>query len=354
MQLAAGLSRRGYPVTLISGKTTNPLWDPAEYAWQQHFSLYFVDSLIRPIHPIRDIIALFQIVRLLKRLKPDILHTNSSKAGLLGRIAGAICRVPLIYHSPHGHIFYGYYNRIISRLFILLEKWIACYTTKILNLTEAGRQDHITKKIARPEKFVVSSCGVEIDPFLQLPSQNLNSSMPEQLKVVWAGRIVPVKNLRLLLNAIELLKEFNLSISYEIIGAGELMEEAQKIVRLKNLTNVNFFGYRTDLPKIFADCDIFVLTSLNEGFGRVLVEAMASGLAIIATKVGGVPEIITDGINGLLIPSDKPDKLSKAIVTLYQNPELRRQMGLANIKKAEYYSLNNYISRVINIYRNFN
>lgn len=353
MQLAAGLSRRGCSVTLISGKTTEALWKPVEYARQHHFSLYFVNSLIRPIHPIRDIIALFQIVRLLKRLKPDILHTNSSKAGLLGRIAGAICRVPRIYHSPHGHIFYGYYNRIISRLFILLEKLAARYTTKILNLTEAGRQDHIRAGIARPEKFVVSSCGVGIDPFLQLPSRNLDSSMPEQLKVVWAGRIVPVKNLRLLLNAIELLKEFNLSIYYEIIGAGELMEEAQKIVRLKNLTNVNFFGYRTDLPKIFANCDIFVLTSLNEGFGRVLVEAMASGLAIIATKVGGVPEIITDGINGLLIPSDKPDELSKAIVTLYQNPELCRQMGLANIKKAEYYSLNNYISRVINIYRNF-
>ncbi|HCK99155.1 MAG TPA: hypothetical protein DHW42_03505, partial [Candidatus Marinimicrobia bacterium] len=175
-----------------------------------------------------------------------------------------------------------------------------------------------------------------------------------QLKVVWAGRIVPVKNLRLLLNAIGLLKEFNLSISYEIIGDGELMEEAQNILHLKNLTNVKFFGYRTDLPEIFADCDIFVLTSLNEGFGRVLVEAMASGLAIIATKVGGVPEIITDGINGLLIPSDKPDEPSQAIVTLYQNPELRRQMGLANIKKAEFYSLNNYISRVINIYQNFN
>ena len=354
MQLAAGLSQRGFDIILISGRTIEPLWNTEQYAVNHGFSIQFINSLVRPLNPVKDFVALIRIVKILNDIQPDILHTNSSKAGLLGRFAGVICRINKVYHSPHGHIFYGYYNRFISHVFILLEKIAAHFTTKILNLTEFGRQDHIHENIAKPDKFTVSSCGVELEPFLENPARNLFEPLDYSIQIVWAGRIVPIKNLELLLKSAELLQLQKLLISYKIVGDGELMFASKSFVQQKGLRNIEFLGYRTDLPEILAKCDLFILTSLNEGFGRVLVEAMASGLAIIATKVGGVPEIITDGINGLLIPSDDPDALCNAIMTLYKKPEMRRQMGFENSKKAEFYSLNNYVDKIINIYQIFN
>ena len=351
MQLAAGLSQRGYAVTLISGKTVEPLWNPEEYAQRNGFSLIYVNSLIRPTHPIKDISALIQIILLLKKIRPDILHTNSSKGGLIGRFAGTYCKIKYVYHSPHGHIFYGYYNQFVSQVFIYLEKFAAHYTTRILNLTEHGRQDHIRERIAPAAKFVVSSCGVELDPFLKAPARNLSNYTPNSITVVWAGRIVPIKNLEMLLDAAVLIEKTRPGIKYLIAGDGELKEISQEHATKLKLKNVHFLGYRTDLPEIFKESDIFVLTSLNEGFGRVLVEAMACGLAIIATNVGGVPEIIEDRVNGLLIPSGNPKLLAESIIKLAENREMRQKMGIINRKKAEFYSITNYINRVINIYQ---
>ena len=122
LQLAAGLSGKYYDVLLIYGKTTEPLWEPSKFADNHHFSLQCIDSLIRNLNPFKDLTAFIQLIKIFRQFRPDIVHTNSSKAGILGRLAARICGVRKIYHSPHGHIFYGYYNRIISKIFILFEK----------------------------------------------------------------------------------------------------------------------------------------------------------------------------------------------------------------------------------------
>jgi len=353
MQLAAGLSQNGYTVLLISGKTVEPLWDPVQYAQDNRFSLRYVNSLIRSLHPIWDIVALIHLVTVLRKFRPDILHTNSSKAGLLGRFAGHYCGIKKIYHSPHGHIFYGYYSRLISKTFILLEKLAAHYTNKILNLTEAGRQDHIAEKIARPDKFIVSSCGVELEPFQKSLSGNILNTTGNSLALIWVGRIVPIKNLQMLLDALLIVRQSNIKIQVKIVGDGELRQEAEDFVREKGLEMVTFLGYRTNISELLARSDIFILTSINEGFGRVLVEAMACGLAIIATRVGGVPEIIHHGENGLLIESRNYKQLAESILYLGQDWQKRQDIGRKNIKNAEFYSLNHYINRVLTIYNRY-
>ncbi len=351
LQLAAGLRKRGYRVVLLSGKTTEPLWDPIQYAQDNDFTIQFIDSLIRPLNPIKDLVAFIQLVKIFHQYRPEILHTNSSKAGLLGRIAGALCKIKQIYHSPHGHIFYGYYNRFISKIFIYFEKFAAHYTTKIMNLTEYGRRDHIREKIARPEKFCVSSCGIELEPFLNAPSGNIQARKKDHISLIWVGRIVPIKNLQLLLNALTLIMNKDINIQVNIVGDGPLRIESENFVKQKKLKNVNFLGYRNDIPALLSQSDVFILSSLNEGFGRVLVEAMASGLAIIATRVGGVPEIIKDRKNGILIESSNHIQLAESIVLLAKNYLMRQRIGVINRKNAEFYSLNNYINRVIKIYR---
>jgi len=353
MQLAAGLSKNGYNVLLISGKTIEPFWDTVQYAKDNDFALRYINWLNRPLQPIKDVIALIQLVNIFRSFRPNILHTNSSKAGLLGRLAGHYCKIEKIYHSPHGHIFYGYYNRLASNTFILLEKLVAHYTDKILNLTEAGRQDHIAERIARPEKFTVSSCGVDLEPFHNSPSRNIINPPEKSLSIIWIGRIVPVKNLQMLLDALIIVRQSELKINVTIVGDGELRQAAEDFTLQNGLNMVNFLGYRTDIPELLAKNDVFILTSLNEGFGRVLVEAMACGLAVIATKVGGVPEIIHHGKNGLLVKSRNHKQLAESILYLSQNRQKRQDIGIKNRKNAEFYSLNHYISRVINIYNKY-
>lgn len=353
MQLAGGLTKRGLRVLLISGKTVEPLWDPRQYARENGFTVHFVDSLVRPVNLFGDCRALVQMVAALRKFRPDILHTNSSKAGIIGRLAGHYCGIPTIFHSPHGHIFYGYYNRFVSRLFILLEKIAAHYTEKIFNLTAAGRRDHIAARIARPEKFVVSSCGVYLQPFYDHPSVNISNSPHESLSLIWIGRIVPIKNLQMLLDALVVLKQSGMTLQVTIVGDGELRSSSESFVAKQHLANVKFLGYRNDIPRLLAQHEVFVLTSLNEGFGRVLVEAMACGLAIVATRVGGVPELIQHQKNGLLVESRNHRQLAESIQYMWENRQICRNMGLTNRKSAEFYSLNNYITRVLNFYNEF-
>ncbi|RKY56329.1 MAG: hypothetical protein DRP96_11370 [Candidatus Neomarinimicrobiota bacterium] len=353
LQLAAGLSGKYYDVLLIYGKTTEPLWEPSKFADNHHFSLQCIDSLIRNLNPFKDLTAFIQLIKIFRQFRPDIVHTNSSKAGILGRLAARICGVRKIYHSPHGHIFYGYYNRIISKIFILFEKLMAHYTCKILNLTETGRQDHIREKIARPEKFLVSSCGIDLMPFKPYPSKNILEQNRDFTSIIWVGRIVPIKNLQMLLDALLVLNKTKSKIKVTVVGDGELRPEAEQFVKTHRLTNIRFLGYRTDIPELMSRNHILVLTSLNEGFGRVLVEAMACGLAIIATRVGGVPEIIKEGVNGFLVESHNHRQLAESISYLAENDRECRFIGLRNIKYAEFYSLKRYINRVSNIYTKY-
>ena len=347
LQLAAGLIKRGYRVTLISGKTSEAAWDPQQYAQQNGFRLIFINDLIRAVQPIRDLKSLWKLYRLLSRLHPDIVHTNSSKAGIIGRLAARLTGVAHIIHSPHGHIFYGYYSPLVSRIFILMERLVAHSTDKILNLTEFGRRDHIRAKIARPEKFVVSYCGIDLEPFRNISRlQRANHS----LTVCWVGRLVPIKNVQLLLRAAAHLEKRGIHLHYQIIGDGEQRSEAEQLARSLHLSGIAFLGYREDIPDLLSAADIFVLTSLNEGFGRVIVEAMACGLPIIATRVGGVPELIHNGYNGYLIQAGEAAELAEALEKLARQPSVQKLFGQRNNKMAGFYSIHTYISRVTNVY----
>ena len=165
LQTCAKLVENGYEVLLISGKTENPPFDIKQYSEKHGFRLIIVKELIRNIHLIKDYLAIWKVRKLLQNESPDILHTNTSKAGFIGRIAGHSVGIKKIFHSPHGHIFYGYYSTLITNIFILMEKIAAKYSTNIFNLTEKGRQDHILRNIASPEKFIVSSCGIDLHEF---------------------------------------------------------------------------------------------------------------------------------------------------------------------------------------------
>lgn len=352
LKLSAGLVKNGYEVLLVSGKTTEPLTDLSEFARGNGFRLQFFPALTREPSPIFDLMALIQIYRLILDYRPDILHTNTSKAGFIGRFAGRLAKVPRILHSTHGHIFYGYYNRFISQAFIILEKFAAHCCDLVLNLTEIGRRDHIRERVARPEKFFITSGGVDLEPFFKTSREKPDPDFETgKIRICWVGRLVPIKNLPLFLKAAAILQSTNPHFEYIIVGDGEDRQWNEKLVAELELINIQFLGYRADIPQIMTGSDLFVFTSLNEGFGNVIIEAMACGLPVVGTRVGGTPELVKDGQNGFLVDSDDTAALAAAIQKIATNPATYRNMAFQNRKKAEFFTIDNYIKRVIYAYQ---
>ena len=343
LQTCALQVSNGYEVLLISGKTIEPQFNIEKFSQENGFRIYFVNYLVRNINPFADLFALIQLTGVLRKEKPDILHTNTSKAGFIGRIAGKLAGIKKIYHSPHGHIFYGYYSKPVTNFFIFMEKFATRFTTKVFNLTEKGKQDHINEGIGEPEKFVVSSCGVDLHNF-----QNFQpKSFPDkEITILWIGRFVPIKNPEMVLNVAKHLDSDRYR--FIMVGDGEMFEDIKS--KSTNHKNIEFSGYNEDLLPLLEKSDIFIITSLNEGFGRVIVEAMAAGLPVIATDVGGISEIISDCKNGYLVNSNDSKFMAGCIENICSNRELYKKMSSNNLLDSKQYSMENYVNNIVREY----
>ena len=329
----SGLQRKGYDVTLVSGQTLEPTLKLAELGWQRGKDWTEIPELVRQISPVKDIKALFKIYALIKRGCFQIVHTHSSKAGILGRVAAKLASVPILVHTPHGHVFYGYYGPVLSHLFLLLERIWAKFTDRIVTLTEKGKQEHIQLKVATPEKFTIVPSGVQLENFLnvQEPSsalrQELGISSRDRI-VGSVGRFVPIKGYRYFLEAAKEVLGQQSDVLFLLVGDGPLEKELKAFAEALGIApRVVFAGYREDVAEMIALMDIFVLPSLNEGMGKVLVEAMAEGKPVVATKVGGVPELVSDNLTGILCPPKDSCAMAEAILKLLRDRELARRMG---------------------------
>ncbi|MFP4546693.1 MAG: glycosyltransferase family 4 protein [Fidelibacterota bacterium] len=346
LQTCAKLVDLNYQVILIAGRTTHAPFDPRQYSRQNGFKIQFVNSLVRNINPIKDIVALYKLTKLLRHEKPDILHTNSSKAGFIGRLAGKLAGINKIFHSPHGHIFYGYYSPLVTKIFILMEKFAALFSTNIFNLTEKGRREHISKNIAPPEKFIVSSCGIDLAPFGRFSPRSFPRG---QQQILWAGRFAPIKNPGMVLKLAKATGDKNYQ--FRMVGDGELYPKIVEQAQNLNLDNIVFPGYSENLITEFKKADIFIITSKNEGFGRVIIEAMAAGLPVIATDVGGISEILKNKENGLLIPPNDHLAMARAIEQLFSDKLLYEAISRNNISHSKKYSVRNYVMNMVKYYR---
>ncbi len=346
-----GLDKNKYEVVLIKGlslesemsaEERTSLDEGLKQAELKGVKLITVPSLIRRINPMLDLQALFRLYRIFLQKKPAIIHTHTSKAGILGRWASFFARVPIVVHTPHGHIFYGYHGKIKTKLFILIEKLTAMITDMIITLTKREKDDHIQFDISKSHKFAVIHSGVNLEDF----SKNFVNS--DELKrdlgipitdsiVGTVGRLVEIKGHRYLLDAARLVLNKLPNVTFLLIGDGHLMTELINHASALGIKNkVIFGGWRGDVAQLINAFDIFVLPSLNEGMGRVLVEAMAMGKPIVASDIGGIPDLVKDGTNGILFPPRDVHAMAEAIMKLLLDRELARKMG----KEGERTSLN--------------
>ena len=313
-------------------------------------------SLVRRIDPVRDIRAFLSLWRLIRKERPFIVHTHSSKAGILGRWAAWLAGIPIVVHTPHGHVFWGYGNRFMTVIFTFMEKLAAFITDKIIVLTEQEGEDHVRFGIASREKFLPIHSGVDVNKFLDMSVSKVEMKrslgIPDDVFVVGTvGRLTAVKGQRYLIEAARKIVDIEPHAVFVILGDGELLGELQEMAsRLGIKENMRFLGWRSDVAEVMSTFDIFALPSLNEGMGRVLAEAMAAGKPLVASNVGGIPDLVKHGQNGFLVGPGDADGLSGAIRKLLTDKEMRDEMGGRGRAMAHDFSVEKMVEKIDALY----
>jgi len=352
-----GLDKSRYEVSLIAGPVDDPSQDRRDQIEESGVRYIQVPQLRRNIHLFYDFTALLKIYRFLKREKPDIIHTHTSKAGLLGRLAARLARVPSIIHTPHGHVFFGYFGALKTRMFILFEKLASRITDKIVALTPREKTDYLSYKVTQKDKLVVIPSGIELHKYQHAPREE-RSKLRKELGIAehsavvgTAGRLVPVKGPQFLLQAFKQVISEHPETYLVFAGDGPLRKSLEKnAVDMDLAKDIIFAGWRDDMARVLSVFDIFCLPSLNEGMGRVLVEAMALGKPVVASDVGGIPDLIIPGKNGFLVPPRNPGELSRQILFLIKNREEAAKMGRTGKEMVSAFSDEIMVKKIAELY----
>ncbi len=357
LETVVRLDRDKYDVTLIIGKTFDPHAEVERFVKEHNIKCIVIDILRRNIHPLKDVRSFFRLLKIIWKGQFDIVHTHSSKAGILGRWAAWLARVPIIIHTPHGHIFYGYYGKDLTQVFVLMERITAKITDKIITLTARGKEEHVQFNIANVDKFLPIYSGIDINYFSnpKVSSGEKRKELGIPLDSVVFGavaRLDPVKGNDFLIEAMaQVVKQFS---NARLIIAGDGSQRGLLEGRIKELgieENVLLLGFRKDIPEILQMIDVFVLASLNEGMGRVILEAMACEKPIVATRVGGIPELVEHGKQGFLVEPAEPSSLSQAMLELAVDGEKRKFFGTNGKRKvSEMFSIEKMIKDIEALY----
>jgi glycosyltransferase involved in cell wall biosynthesis len=287
---------------------------------------HMVPSLVRHISPKDDLTALWKLVALLRQEQPHIVHTHTSKAGVLGRLAARIVGIPVIVHTPHGHVFYGHFRSISSWVFLQIERAMARITDEWIALTTAEKTEHLERGIGLADQFAVIPSGIDIDRFKGARAAGKVipewfDCPPDATVIGSVGWLTDIKGHRFLVDAVAQLKQEYPHLHLVILGSGDQHDALLRQAGTAGISQaVHLVGCREDVELALAGMDCFVLPSLNEGMGRALIEAMAAGLPVIASRVGGIPALIDDGQNGLLVAAGDSLALAVALRRILSNP----------------------------------
>jgi glycosyltransferase involved in cell wall biosynthesis len=288
-----------------------------------------IDGLGRSIKPRADLTALFAIIKEIRRFKPDVIHTHTAKAGVVGRIASIVSGHRSIrVHTFHGHLLNGYFGAGKTRLVVLVEKFLALFTDQLLAVGVKVKDDLLAVGIGNQNKFGV------MPPGLQLAKVPSRSSARKDLDIkddaiycAFIGRITQIKRPDRFLDVVEEIKSRGIDIHFIVAGAGELLQYCQDRAIAENLP-VIFLGWREDIEVVLAAADFVLLTSDNEGTPLSLIQAGMVGIPVIATNVGSTNEIVVNGETGLLTDLSV-NQLADAVAKVATDSALRAKMGAA-------------------------
>jgi glycosyltransferase involved in cell wall biosynthesis len=334
-----------FEVLLLTGEKNDDEIEAVDLLKEYNgFQVKKIPALKRSINIFNDIKSYYSIKKIYRLFNPHIVHTHGAKPGLLGRLAAKFCKVPVIIHTYHGHIFHSYFNKSVSAIIIKTERWLASFSTKIIAISQSQKNEIATVyKICPSEKIEIIPLGIEVEKFKSLTEKRTAFREeyflePDEIAIGIIGRIVPVKNHQFFLEAIKKLVNDISLVRVFIIGDGFMREYLEDYLRDEMIsstyfpvnaikTPVTFTSWQTDIRKVVAGLDIIALSSLNEGTPLSLMEAQAAAKPVIATGVGGVSEIILNQGTGYIIEPNNLRQYTEKLRTLIENETIRQKMG---------------------------
>jgi glycosyltransferase involved in cell wall biosynthesis len=354
IQLTACLGTPDFESQLVCGVVGKDEGDMRYVADEKHLPVTVIPSLGREISPVGDIATIYKLWRLMRRERPDVVHTHTAKAGFVGRLAARLAGVPVVVHTFHGHVFAGYFGPVKTRLFLLLERFSTHLSSAIITLSAALKHELTTVyHVAPADRVEVIELGFECGDLAVMPRhqgsfRSEHQIPPDAPLVGIVGRLVPIKNHELFLRAAKLLLKRVPGAYFAVVGDGERRAELVELAHSLGIADrVRFTGWITDILPVYSALDVLVLTSRNEGMPVSLIEALAAGVPVVATDVGGVRDLLS---MWQIVPRDDPGALAATMVIPLNDPDYQ-VTETERAEVAERYSIRRSADRVAALYR---
>lgn len=351
------LDKTHFNIDLVCGPQTGSEGSLIEEAQAQQISLTILPNLLRQVSPIHDLIALFQLTQLCRRRRYGIVHTHSSKAGILGRLAARLAGVPHSVHTVHGWSFHEYMPPIVRQGYILLERWMAAYSDTLIVVAEKDRLKGLQAGIGRPEQYHLIRSAIPVDAFdpARIDRQSVRRALgiPTNAVVIGnVGRFSAQKNPLEWVRVAGRVARERPDVIFLLVGDGPLRAEVETLLIEEGIADRAILtGLRRDIPQMMAAMDIFLLTSLWEGLPRVIPQAMAMGVPLVASRADGTAEAIQDGVNGYLFNPGDEEGMAQACISLVDHPQVRADLGKAGQSFARTnFDLKKMIAEIENLY----
>ncbi|MGV3517096.1 glycosyltransferase [Luteitalea sp.] len=327
--LSKGLDAARYETLLVTGAEGEGEGNHLELHGQDLPNLVTIPDLGREIRGVQDVRSLAALLRVIRRFRPHLVHTHAAKAGTIGRVAARIAGVPVVVHTFHGHVLRGYFSPRKEWVFRAIERGLAPITDELVAVSPRVREELLEMRIGRPEAFSVVPLGFDLERFAtaEVHRGALRGELgvaPGTPLVGIVARLVPIKAHEVFLAAARLVHARRPDARFVIVGNGERRAELEQATASAGeafRAAVHFLGWRADLPRIYADLDVVALTSRNEGSPVALIEALASARPVVATRVGGVPDVVEDGRRGWLVEMDDAVALSDRVLQILESPD---------------------------------
>jgi glycosyltransferase involved in cell wall biosynthesis len=304
--------------------------------------------LMRHYNPVTALGAIFTVARYINQQDFDIVHTHSTEAGIIGRVAARIADVPQVAHTIHGVPFAEDRNDALNWFVEKCERTVAPWTDEMVSIADVITEEYLERGIGETEQYRTIPYGIELEPFRNaLPAEGLPG---DGIRVLMVSRLAKGKGFDVLLDAVERLDTGDFSVL--IVGDGSLRERIAKDIEARGLDDTVFMlGYRDDVPSVMAGSDMLVLPSYREGTPLVIIEAMASSLPVVATNVAGIPEQIENETNGFVVEPGDSKALTRAIERLLSSSELRERFGTNGRCRADKFAIERMVSDYESMYR---
>jgi len=359
--LAAGLETRGYHTTLVAGSLARGEDSMAFLAERLGVAVLSVPEMEREVSPLNDARSVLRLAELIRATRPHVLHTHTAKAGALARAAALLAadaRPPIVVHTFHGHVLKGYFGPGRTAFFRSVERTLASASDVLVAVSAQVRDELVELGVAPPEKFVVIRLGIPLVERLGGPAAGLDLrhayGIPGDAFVVgWVGRMTGVKDTASVVRIVRAACDRGVDAVLCLVGDGPDREALEQLAHELGVARRCYFaGYQPEIAAYYGLFDAFVLPSVNEGTPVSVIEALASGTPVVANRVGGVPDVVRDGVDGFLVEPGDVETAAERVATLAGDPSLRARLGESARKRVlGRYSVERLVDDVDRLYR---